>query len=137
MPASPPPVSLDSVTIVTRDFARSFAFYDAVLGSAGFVRAAEFGDEEEEDAEVEAAGWADDSGVPVLWLVHGTTPTAGAHVRVRARARADVESCYAAGLAAGGAASAAPRRWALYRRGNFSAAVADPEGNVVEAVSAE
>ncbi|MDT4934486.1 MAG: hypothetical protein QOK11_2378, partial [Pseudonocardiales bacterium] len=51
------PATLDHATIVASGFAASLAFYDAALGALGLVRAAEFGDEEEEDADVEAAGW--------------------------------------------------------------------------------
>jgi catechol 2,3-dioxygenase-like lactoylglutathione lyase family enzyme len=125
------------VTVVASDFARSLAFYDAALAPLGLVRAAEYGDEEEGDAEVEAAGWSSGSGEPLVWLVTGERPTHGSHIRLRAGSRSAVEAFYAAALSAGGAAQAAPRRWVIFRRGDFGAAVDDPEGNTVEAVAAE
>jgi hypothetical protein len=48
-----------------------------------------------------------------------------------------VEAFYAAGAAAGGRPHDAPRRWAIFRRGEFNAVVADPDGNRIEAVSGE
>jgi catechol 2,3-dioxygenase-like lactoylglutathione lyase family enzyme len=129
--------SLDSVTLVASDFERCLAFYDAALAALGLVRVAEFGDEEEDDAELEAVGWADGDNVPQLWLVSGADATRGVHLRLRARSKTAVEAFFTAALHAGGTASAAPRRWAVFRRGDFVAAVRDPEGNVIEAVAAE
>jgi catechol 2,3-dioxygenase-like lactoylglutathione lyase family enzyme len=132
--------TLNHATITASDFAASLAFYDAALGALGLERSAEFGDEEEEDPEVEAAGWANAGGAPVLWLVAGppgSVATVGAHVAMRAASRADVEAFYAAALAAGGSGHDAPRRWAIYRKGEFNALVRDPDGNLVEAIAGE
>lgn len=130
-------ISISHATISASDFAASLAFYDAALGALGLDRAAEFGDEEEEDFEVEAAGWGRPDGPPLLWLVAGEQPTRAAHLSLRAPSRAAVEAFYAAALAAGGTAHDAPRRWAIYRRGEFNALVCDPDGNLVEAVAPE
>jgi hypothetical protein len=48
-----------------------------------------------------------------------------------------VETFHAAALAAGGRGHGAPRRWTLYRRGEFNAIVVDPAGNLIEAVAPE
>lgn len=125
------------MTVVASDFAASLAFYDAALGALGAARAAEFGDEEEDDADVEAAAWAASSGTPVLWLVRGAPATSGAHLALRASARADVDAFFAAACAAGGTPRSAPRRWVIFRRGTVSAAVNDPDGNTVEVVAPE
>jgi len=129
-------VPLDHVTITSTDFAAGLAFYDAALGALGLGRVVELGDEEDHDAGLEAAGWGD-GGWAVLWLVAGTVPTTGLHVSLRADARADVEAFHAAALAAGGRSHDAPRRWAIFRRGQFNAIVADPAGNLIEAVAPE
>lgn len=128
---------LDSVTVVASDMAASLLFYDAALGALGIARAVDFGDEEEDGADVEAAAWAAPSAAPMLWLVRGMPPTRAAHVTVRAQSRDDVERFFAAACAAGGAPQSAPRRWVIYRRGTVSAAVADPDGNTLEAVAPE
>ena len=124
------------MTITAQDFATGLAFYDAALGALGLSRVAELGDEEEEDPEVEAAGWGDGERA-VLWLVTGATPTVGVHLALRVASRAQVEAFHAAALAAGGRSHDAPRRWAIFRRGQFNAIVADPAGNLIEAVAPE
>ena len=131
------PANLNHTTICASDFAASLAFYDAALGALGLVRAAEFGDEEEEHAAVEAAGWGPADAAPLVWLVAAQPPTRGAHLALRAGSRAEVEAFYAAALQAGGRAYNAPRRWAIFRRGEFNAVVGDPDGNRLEAVAAE
>jgi Glyoxalase/Bleomycin resistance protein/Dioxygenase superfamily len=131
--------ALDHITLTVgaEEFAGRLAFYDAALGALGLIRLVELVDEEEDDPAVEAAAWGVPDGVGVLWLVAGVPATTGLHVRFRAEARVQVESFYAAAIAAGGAEHTAPRRWALYRRGEFNAIVADPGGNLIEAVAAE
>jgi catechol 2,3-dioxygenase-like lactoylglutathione lyase family enzyme len=128
---------LDHVTVTAADFGASLAFYDAALGALGLVRVAELVDEEEDDPPLEAAAWGRPDGRGVLWLVGGTRPTTGLHMRLSADSRAQVETFHVAALEAGGTDYAAPRRWALYRSGEFNAIVADPAGNLVEAVAAE
>lgn len=128
--------SLDHVTVSASDFARSLGFYEAALGALGLQRIAEFGDEEEGAPELEAAAWGIDE-APMLWLVAGRKATAAAHVCLRAGSRAEVEAFHAAALRHGGSSHDAPRRWAIFRRGVFNAIVADPDGNLVEAVAPE
>ena len=130
------PVSLSHVTITAADFAASLAFYDAALGALGLDRVVELADEEEDDAPVEAVGWGRD-GVADLWLVAGERSTGAVHVALRATSRADVEDFHAAALSAGGTTHDAPRRWPIYRRGEFNAVVVDPDGNLLEAVAPE
>ena len=130
---------LDHVTLTvgSADFAQRVGFYDAALAALGLVRVAELVDEEEDEPAVEAVAWGRPDGAGVIWLVIGDRPTTGLHVRLRADSRAHVESFHAAAVRAGGIEQAAPRRWLLYRRGEFNAIVADPAGNLIEAVAAE
>ena len=55
----------------------------------------------------------------------------------RAGSAAQVASFHADALAAGGTSHDAPRRWPIYRRGEFNAIVLDPDGNLLEAISDE
>jgi catechol 2,3-dioxygenase-like lactoylglutathione lyase family enzyme len=128
---------LDHVTVTASDFARSLAFYDAALEPLGLLRLQELGDEEEERIELEAAAFGAQDGPAVFWLVSGTVVTRGLHVAFHAGDRAQVETFHAAALAAGGTSHGAPRRWPIFRRGEFNAIVRDPDGNLVEAVSGE
>ncbi len=129
--------SLEHVTLSTPDVAASAAFYDAALGALGLVRVHELVDEEEDGAAVEAIAWDVDGGPGLVWLVVGERPTSGVHLQLRADSRAQVETFHAAAVRAGGREHGAPRRWPLYRRGEFSASVADPAGNVIEVVAPE
>lgn len=130
---------LDHVTVAVArdDFADRLALYDAALGALGLVRVAELVDEEEDDAAVEAVGWGAVDGAGIVWLVIGSPVTTGLHVRLQADSRSQVETFHAEAVRAGGGDRAAPRRWVLYRRGEFNAIVADPAGNLLEAVAAE
>ena len=128
---------LDHVTVSVADFAAGLRFYDAALGALGLARLHELVDEEEDDAELEAVAFGEPDGRAVLWLVAGARPTAALHLAFRAGTRAEVEVFHAAALAAGGTSHDAPRRWPIFRRGEFNALVADPDGNLIEAVSQE
>lgn len=124
------------VTITAPRFALSAAFYDAVLAAVGLARIVEAGDEEEDGAPVEAAAWGSGEDA-MIWLVSGQAPTRGLHIRMRAESRADVEAFHAVALACGGRSHDAPRRWPIFRAGEFNAIVADPDGNLIEAVARE
>lgn len=128
---------LDHITVTASDFACSLRFYDAALRVLGFARVAELVDEEEDDAELEAVGYGPPGQAAQLWLVRGASATHGLHLRLRADTRAAVEAFHAQALAAGGRGRSAPRRWPIYRRGEFNAIVQDPDGNLVEAVAPE
>ena len=134
------PIELDHITVAAADFAGSVAFYDAALGALGLERSGEFADEEEDDPATEVAGWGEPGGRPVLWLVAASATgaaTGGMHLCLRAGSETAVTAFHRAAEAAGGRSHARPRRWPLYRRGEFSAAVADPEGNLIEVVAPE
>ena len=126
-----------TLTVAASEFGARLAFYDAALGALGLVRIAELVDEEEDDAALEAVGWGPEHGDGLVWLVIGERPTIGLHVRLRADSRVQVETFHMTAIGAGGAEHAAPRRWVLYRRGEFNAIVADAAGNLIEAVTAE
>jgi catechol 2,3-dioxygenase-like lactoylglutathione lyase family enzyme len=129
--------SLDHVTLTASDFAAAMTFYDAALDCIGLVRVRELVDEEEDDAEVEAVAWGSPDSPGLLWLVRGSVVTTGLHLRFRADSRLQIETFYDQAVRYGGTAFTAPRRWALYRQGEFNAIVADPSGNLIEAVAAE
>ena len=131
------PARLDHVTVTASDLVASLAFYDAALAPLGLHRLHELGDEEEDDAAVEAAAYGADDGPALLWVVGGGVATRSVHVAFRAEHRSAVERFHAAAIAAAGSEHDAPRRWAIFRRGEFNAIVQDPDGNLVEAISPE
>lgn len=128
---------LDSLTVTAPDLAPVLAFYDAALGALGLVRVDELVDEEEDEPALEAVGWGAPDGTSQLWVVAGAVPTTGLHLRFRAHSRSEVETFHTAAVRAGGVTFTAPRRWPIYRRGEFNAIVRDPLGNLVEAVAPE
>ena len=128
---------IDHVTITAADFQTALRFYDAVLPAVGLVRLDELVDEEEATPTVEAAGWGRPDGARVLWLVSGSPATTGLHLGLAAHSQGEVETFFRLAVRAGGTERSAPRRWPIYRRGEFNAMVVDPGGNVVEAVAAE
>jgi catechol 2,3-dioxygenase-like lactoylglutathione lyase family enzyme len=130
------PVHLDHVTVTASDFAASLRFYDAALGALGLRRLHELGDEEEDGADVEVAAYGTDDHA-ALWLVSGPAATVSVHVAFRVGDRAQVERFHDAAVHAGGMSHDAPRRWPIFRRGEFNAIVRDPDGNLVEAVGTE
>lgn len=132
-----PRALLDHLTVTASDLAASLRMYDAALGCLGLVRRHELRDEEEDDVEVEAVGYGLPDGPALIWLVAGTAPTTAAHVSLRAGDRATVQRFHDAAVAAGGASHDAPRRWPVYRRGEFNSIVEDPDGNLIEAVADE
>ena len=128
---------LDSLTLTAPDLPVVAGFYDAALGALGWVRVDELVDEEEEDATVEAVGWGPAGGTSRVWVVAGATATTGLHLRLRADSRSDVETFHHIAVVSGGTTFAAPRRWPIYRTGEFNAIVRDPLGNLLEVVAPE
>jgi len=128
---------LDHVTLTVADLDRSLAFYDAALRPLGGMRVSELVDEEEDEPVVEAVGYGLADEPARLWVVRGAPVTTGLHVRLSAPDRAAVQAFHDAAIAAGGTVFAAPRRWPIYRRGEFNAMVRDPDGNLVEVVAPE
>ncbi|MGI8880907.1 MAG: VOC family protein [Jatrophihabitans sp.] len=127
---------IDHVTVTSRDLARSTAFYDAALQPLGLRRVVDYVDPEDEDeGGIEAVGYGAATGAPTVWVVAGAAPTSGLHLALRAENSAAVEAFFAAALSAGGTPAQAPRRWEIYRPGYFGAMVADPDGNLIEAVT--
>lgn len=126
-----------TVTVPAADFATRAAMYDATFGVLGLVRLRELVDEEEDAPAVEAAAWGAPGTEPIIWLVVGEPATSGLHMRLRANSRVQVEAFHTAAVAAGAVGHSAPRRWVLYRSGEFNAIVADPAGNLFEAVANE
>jgi catechol 2,3-dioxygenase-like lactoylglutathione lyase family enzyme len=132
------PARLDHVTIAAADLDASLRLYDAALAALGLQRQHELRDEEEDDAAVDAVGYGGADGGALLWLVAaGASPTRSVHVSLRAGSRAAVQRFHDAAVAAGAASHDAPRRWPLYRRGDYNAIVQDPDGNLIEAVADE
>ena len=131
------PARLDQVTLGCPDPSPVISFYDAVLEPLGMVRLDELVDEEEDAAAVEAAAWGVLDGPAFIWVVTAPQPSSGLHLRLRADSADAVENFHRAAVQRGGLTHAAPRRWTIYRRGEFGTTVYDPLGNLIEVVAPE
>lgn len=127
------PAFVDHVSIPVADFARSAAFYDAVLATLGLRR------RKQRDG---AIGWGPDDVLPPIFWIHErepghATPGIGLHIGFRARDRAEVHAFHAAALEQGGRDAGAPGPRAQYTAGFYGCFILDPDGFKIEAVARE
>ena len=125
--------TLDHVTLTVSDYSRSKTFYEKALAPLGIKVIMDFG---------QACGFGRD-GKPDFWIGTGPssfqkpeqlrviTPT---HIAFSAKDRAEVESFYAAAIAAGGKDFGKPGVRAHYHPNYYGAFVLDPDGHDIEAV---
>ncbi|HEY2410257.1 MAG TPA: VOC family protein [Polyangiaceae bacterium] len=125
--------SIDHVTLVVSDYARSKAFYEKALLPLGIKVIKDFG---------QACGFGRDN-MPDFWIGTGPssfqtaehlqtiTPT---HVAFSAQNRSQVAAFHQAALAAGAKDFGAPGVRAHYHENYYGAFVLDPDGHDIEAV---
>jgi len=119
------------VTFGYTDFARSLAFYDAIMSALGHAKFFEFA-EQGIVAYGEAAG-------PKLFILptfdgHPMQPGNGVHAAFAADSRATVDAFHAAALAHGGSDEGEPGLRPHYHPNYYGAYVRDPDGNKIQAV---
>jgi catechol 2,3-dioxygenase-like lactoylglutathione lyase family enzyme len=117
---------LDHISIQCADFAKSAAFYDAVLAPLGGVRVMEFGP---------AIGYGIPP-MPTFWIGEQQTGEGfrESHIAFTAADRAGVRAFFEAAVATGAEALHEPRIWTEYHPNYYGGFVRDPDGNNVEAV---
>jgi catechol 2,3-dioxygenase-like lactoylglutathione lyase family enzyme len=109
-------------SLAVSDYAKSKAFYCAVLAPLGYRNNMEYG---------ESAGFND--GKNTDFWINKKKNVVPAHVAFEAKNRRQVEEFYAAALSAGGKDNGAPG-YRDYWPGYFAAFVNDPDGNNIETV---
>lgn len=122
---------IDHITLPVRDFARSRAFYDAVLKQLGILRLSDF-----TDGDLTAAGYGQEAPITPFFLVskeQAVAPMGGHHVAFVAPDRAAVDAFHRAALAAGATDNGAPGL-RPYHPEYYAAFVIDPDGHHIEAV---
>src|SRR5690242_12903674 len=117
-------MALDHLGFTVVDFAKSKAFYLAVLTPLGMSIVSE------------GEGWAlfGTEGRAELWLGAGTPP-GPIHLAFKAPSREAVRAFHAAALTAGGRDNGAPGIRGHYHPNYYGAFVFDPDGHNIEAVS--
>ena len=131
-----PTPMLHHVSLGVTDVARAARFYDAALGSLGYVRV--WSDLRPGETK-QAIGYGEPGGGDRLALkqVDAVAPSPGTHLAFGAPSRAAVEAFHAAALAAGGTDDGAPGLRPHYGPDYYAAFVLDPDGHRLEAVTRE
>jgi catechol 2,3-dioxygenase-like lactoylglutathione lyase family enzyme len=118
---------LDHVSIGVRDVAKAKAFYDAVLGTLGYVCLSAADDSLGYGRE-RAAFWVNASASPVP-----PNARSGLHFCFVAPTRASVDAFHHAALGHGGHDNGKPGLRADYGENYYAAFVVDPDGYRIEA----
>ena len=115
---------IDHIGIKVSSLEQSKRFYEQMLESIGYCLF---------EAHAEFAGFGR-GGKPDFWIHAGEAPTATVHVAFRASERNQVETFYAAAIAAGARDNGPPGLRDKYHPNYFGAFVLDPDGNNIEVV---
>lgn len=121
---------LDHLGIGISDYARSTAFYDAVLAPLGLKQLYKV--PVEFTGGVDSVGYGDTR--PFFWISENDTTSGRLHIAFSAKDRATVDAFHAAAMAAGGRDNGAPGVRPHYHPDYYGAFVLDPDGHNVEAV---
>ncbi len=126
---------IDHTGVVVSDFEASKRFYERALGAIGLGKLREF--PAAVTGHTDVAGFGP-SGKAEFWISAATAGQGSnkppVHVAFRVDTRADVDTFYAAALAAGGTDNGAPGVRAHYQPIYDGAFVRDPDGHNIEAV---
>lgn len=132
---------IEHMSIGVAEFARSVAFYDAVLAPLGLTRVWH------DDVDGGSACWGPTGELPSpdgtpgaapFWIQHradAVTPQPGCHFCFLAPDREAVRLFHAAGLIHGGADAGAPGLRPHYGEGYYAAFLTDPDGWKIEALT--
>jgi catechol 2,3-dioxygenase-like lactoylglutathione lyase family enzyme len=122
---------IDHTGIVSSDFEKSRAFYEAALAPLGFTKVLEFPAAVTGTTDVAGFGEAPKA---EFWIARGTPNVPPIHVAFRVASRAIVDAFYRAALEAGGRDNGAPGLREHYHPNYYGAFVLDPDGHNIEAV---
>jgi catechol 2,3-dioxygenase-like lactoylglutathione lyase family enzyme len=122
---------IDHTGIVSSDYEKSRAFYEAALAPLGFTKVLEFPTAVTGHTDVAGFGEAPKA---EFWIARGTPNVPPLHVAFRVESRAIVDAFYRAAMEAGGRDNGAPGIRAHYHPNYYGAFVLDPDGHNIEAV---
>ncbi len=123
---------IDHLGITVSDIDKSKVFYASALGALGYVlctdspEAVSFGVREGHGKSTDPGG--------EFWLSEDPLMTPRVHVAFNAATRADVDTFFAAGIAAGGSDNGTPGLRTQYHPHYYAAFLLDPDGYNIEAV---
>lgn len=126
---------IDHTGVVVSDFEAGKRFYERALGAIGLGKLREF--PAAVTGHTDVAGFGP-SGKAEFWISAATAGQGSnkppVHVAFRVDTRANVDTFYAAALAAGGTDNGGPGVRAHYHPNYYGAFVRDPDGHNIEAV---
>lgn len=126
---------IDHTGVVVSDFEAGKRFYERALGAIGPGKLREF--PAAVTGQTDVAGFGP-SGKAEFWISAATAGQGSnkppVHVAFRVDTRANVDTFYAAALAAGGTDNGGPGVRAHYHPNYYGAFVRDPDGHNIEAV---
>jgi catechol 2,3-dioxygenase-like lactoylglutathione lyase family enzyme len=122
---------IDHVSVGVSDLAAAARFYDAALGTIGYVRL--------EDRE-RTVGWGRPGKHSEFWInfragMAKLPADSGAHVCLRAPDMKMVDAFFAAAIKAGGVSDGDPGPRPHFGDGYYAAFIRDPDGNRIEVVT--
>lgn len=120
---------IDHVSVSVSDLDTSASFYEAVLGTLGYVK-----------LETRPATIAFGKKYSEFWINHRpwmkpVEEDSGTHIALRASSPDVVDAFHAAALKAGGASDGEPGLRPQHGEGYYAAFIRDPDGNRIEAVT--
>ena len=122
---------IDHTGVVSSDFEKSSAFYEAALAPLGFTKVLEFPAAVTGHTDVAGFGEAPKA---EFWISRGAPNQPPVHIAFRAASRDVVDAFHRAALAAGGRDNGAPGVREHYHPNYYGAFVLDPDGHNIEAV---
>jgi catechol 2,3-dioxygenase-like lactoylglutathione lyase family enzyme len=127
---------LDHVFLSVSNLARSIAFYTAALAPLGIVDRVDYDGVDGPPGHPDLKGFGC-RGRIFLWLREGVVEGRAAHVGFVANSTAEVDTAYAAALAAGATDNGPPAYRDYYAPRYYAANVFDPDGYSLEFVYKE
>jgi catechol 2,3-dioxygenase-like lactoylglutathione lyase family enzyme len=124
---------LDHVFLTVSDIKRSVAFYEAALAPLGINQRVDFDGSDGPPGHPDLKGFGA-NGRFYLWLRQGAAQGSSAHVGFVANSRDQVDTAYAAAIAAGAVDNGAPGIRAYYDPRYYAANMFDLDGYSIEFV---
>ena len=124
---------LDHIFLSVSDIERSIAFYTATLTPLGITKRVDYDGKDGPPGHPDLKGFGANGRI-FFWLRQGVVDARAAHVGFVANSQSEVDSAYAAAIAAGATDNGAPGARLHYDPRYYAANVFDPDGYSLEFV---
>ena len=124
---------LDHIFFTVSDVERSISFYTATLTPLGITQRVDYDGKDGPPGHPDLKGFGANGRI-FFWLRQGSADSRAAHVGFVAKSQSEVDSAYAAAMAAGAKDNGAPGARVYYDPRYYAANVLDPDGYSLEFV---